>query len=188
MPIPSSNSPKKHATGFTGIIQKFSDFQHAVHVVSFIKLAFSTVNRGIQRWIPPKCIEKSFKTVHSTFRSLEMHPKGPYKICICSVMLGRIFLKISRVGVMLGAARETLTRPQSPLSLSPPPESREDDWGRVRGEPDRGFRNYEGFTDIFPKILGAIARSTKVRIFLIPLSIKFFNPEILGFLFLRKLA
>ena len=35
------------------------------------------------------------------------------------------------------------------------------------------FRNYKGLSMIFPKILGAIFRFTKVRIFLIPLSITF---------------
>ena len=55
------------------------------------------------------------------------------------------------------------------------------------GEPE-AFWNYEGFSVIFPKILGAIARFTKARIFFIPLSIKILNPEILGCLFLRNLA
>ena len=50
------------------------------------------------------------------------------------------------------------------------------------------FRNYKGFSVIFPKILDAIERFTEVRIFLIPLSITFLNPKLLGFLFLRKLA
>ena len=50
------------------------------------------------------------------------------------------------------------------------------------------FRNYKGFSDIFPKILDALERFTNVRIFPFPLSIKFLNPKILGFLFLRKLA
>ena len=50
------------------------------------------------------------------------------------------------------------------------------------------LQNYEGFSVIFPKILDAIERFTNVRIFLIPLSITFLNPKILGFLFLRKLA
>ena len=50
------------------------------------------------------------------------------------------------------------------------------------------FRNYKGFNVIYPKILDAVERFTKVRIFLIPLSITFLNPKILGFLFLRKLA
>ena len=47
------------------------------------------------------------------------------------------------------------------------------------------FRNLKGFCVIFPKILGAIERFTKVRIFLIPLSITFLNPKKLGFLFLQ---
>ena len=48
------------------------------------------------------------------------------------------------------------------------------------------FRIYNGFSDIFPKSLHAVEqRFTKVRIFLIPLSITFLNPKILGFL--RKL-
>ena len=45
------------------------------------------------------------------------------------------------------------------------------------------FRNYKGFSLIFPKILDAIERFTKVRIVLI-LPITFLNPESLGFLFL----
>ena len=39
---------------------------------------------------------------------------------------------------------------------------------------------------IFPKILDAIKRLTKVIYFLIPLSITFSNPKILGFLCARK--
>ena len=52
------------------------------------------------------------------------------------------------------------------------------------------LRNYEGFSVIFPKILDAIKRVTKVRIFLVPLSITPvpLNSKILGFLFPRKLA
>ena len=50
------------------------------------------------------------------------------------------------------------------------------------------FRNYQGFSIIFPKILDAILNFTKVRIFLILLAITFLNPKILGFLFLRKMA
>ena len=46
----------------------------------------------------------------------------------------------------------------------------------------------QDFNVLFPKILDAIERFTKVGIFLIPLSITFLNPEILVFLFLRKLA
>ena len=49
------------------------------------------------------------------------------------------------------------------------------------------FRNYKGFSVIFPKILDAIERFTEVRMFLIPLCITFLNAKLLGFLFLRKL-
>ena len=48
------------------------------------------------------------------------------------------------------------------------------------------FRNYKGLSIIFPKILDEIWRITKVRHFLIPLSITFLNPKILGFLFSTK--
>ena len=48
------------------------------------------------------------------------------------------------------------------------------------------FRNYKGFSIIFRKILDAIQRITKKKNFLIPLSITFFNPKILGFLFPTK--
>ena len=51
------------------------------------------------------------------------------------------------------------------------------------------LRNYEGFSVIFPKInYDAIKRVTKMRIFLVPLSITLLNSKILGFLFPRKLA
>ena len=50
------------------------------------------------------------------------------------------------------------------------------------------FRNYKSFSIIFPKILDAILSFTKVRIFQIPLSIAFLNPNILGFFFLRKIG
>ena len=50
------------------------------------------------------------------------------------------------------------------------------------------FRNYKSFSIILPKILDAILSFTKVRIFQIPLSIAFLNPNILGFFFLRKLG
>ena len=46
------------------------------------------------------------------------------------------------------------------------------------------FRNYKGLSIIFSKISHAILGFTKVRICLIPLSIAFSNPKILGFLFL----
>ena len=45
-----------------------------------------------------------------------------------------------------------------------------------------------GFRIHYSKILEAIERIPNVRIFLIPLSITFLNPKILGFLFLRKIA
>ena len=41
---------------------------------------------------------------------------------------------------------------------------------------------------LFPKIVDAIERFTKVRIFNISLSITLLNSKILGFLFLRKLS
>ena len=50
------------------------------------------------------------------------------------------------------------------------------------------FRNYKGFSLIFPKPLDTIERFTKERIFLIPLFITFLKAKILGLLFLRKLA
>ena len=83
--------------------------------------------RGTQRWFPPKCIENTFWAIQSTFRSLEMHAKWRYKICICSVILGQL----------------------------------------------ESLRNYKGLHIIFPKILDVILPFTKVRIFLIPLSIAF---------------
>ena len=75
-------------------------------------------------------------------RSLEMHSKRRYKICICSVILGQL----------------------------------------------ESFRNYKGFSIIFPKIVDVILSFAKMRIFLIFLSVAFSNPNILGFLFLRKIA
>ena len=48
------------------------------------------------------------------------------------------------------------------------------------------FRNFKGFSIIFPKVLDAVYRFTKVGIFLIPTSITFLSPKILYFLFLRK--
>ena len=66
-------------------------------------------------------------------RSLEMHSKRRYKICIFSVMLGEM----------------------------------------------ESFRNYKGFSIIFPI-------SLDVRSFLIPLSVAFLNPKILAFLFCTK--
>ena len=51
------------------------------------------------------------------------------------------------------------------------------------------FRNYKGFSIIFPKILDAISSITKLRHFLISritLSIAFLSPKFLGFLFSTK--
>ena len=49
------------------------------------------------------------------------------------------------------------------------------------------FRNYKGFRSIiFQQILDAIKPITKVRIFLIPLSITYLNPKISAFLSLTK--
>ena len=45
---------------------------------------------GTERRFPPKCIENTFKAIRSTFRSLEMHSKRRYKICICSVVPGQL--------------------------------------------------------------------------------------------------
>ena len=53
----------------------------------------------------------------------------------------------------------------------------------------KSFRNSKGFGIIFPKMLDAIWRITKVKSILIPLSITFLNPKILGFLIpVRKTA
>ena len=48
------------------------------------------------------------------------------------------------------------------------------------------FRNDKGFRFIFPNILDAIQLITKVRIFLISLSITFLSLKVLGFLFQQK--
>ena len=85
---------------------------------------------------------KVFLGYPETFRSLEIHSKKRYKICICSVILGEL----------------------------------------------EAFRNYKGFSVIFPKILDVLESFRNVRIFFFPLAITFLNPKILGFLFLRKLA
>ena len=50
------------------------------------------------------------------------------------------------------------------------------------------FRNYKGASVLFPKLLYAIERFTKVRIFLISLSITLLNSKILGFLFSTKIS
>ena len=48
-----------------------------------------STGRGTQRRFPP-CIENTFQAIQSTFRSLEIHFKRRYKICICSVVLGQL--------------------------------------------------------------------------------------------------
>ena len=50
------------------------------------------------------------------------------------------------------------------------------------------FRNYKGFSMIFPKILDAIYRLTKVNFFSDSSIHAFSNPKILGFFFPRKIA
>ena len=52
----------------------------------------------------------------------------------------------------------------------------------------QSFQNQKSLRIIFQKILGAIYPFTNVTIFLIPLSITFLNPKVLGFHFLRKTA
>ena len=60
-------------------------------------------------------------------------------------------------------------------------------WSGILGEIE-SFRNIAGAINIiFPKILGAIQRITKVRTFLIRLFSAFLDPKILGFLY-RKIA
>ena len=71
-----------------------------------------------------------------------MHSKRRYKICTCSVILGKL----------------------------------------------ESLRNYEGFSVIFPKILDAIKRVTKVRIFLVPLSITALEFENFRFPFSKKIS
>ena len=43
-----------------------------------------------QRRFPPKYDENTFQAIQSTFRSLEMHSRRPYKIFICSVIPGEL--------------------------------------------------------------------------------------------------
>ena len=50
------------------------------------------------------------------------------------------------------------------------------------------FRNYQGLSIVFSKILDAILSFMKVRIFLIARAIAFSNPKILVFLFYTKIA
>ena len=44
-----------------------------------------------QQRFPPKYIGIVFYAIQSTLRYLEMHSKGRYKICICSVILGEFW-------------------------------------------------------------------------------------------------
>ena len=46
--------------------------------------------RGIQRRFLPKYIENIFQAIQGPFKSLEMHSKRRYKICIFSVILGEL--------------------------------------------------------------------------------------------------
>ena len=96
--------------------------------------------RSTQRRFPPKYVKNIFQAIQSSFRFLEIHSKGRYKLCIRSIILGHF----------------------------------------------ESFRNFKGFIIIFQKVLDAVYRLTKVRIFLIPTSITFLSPKILDFLFLRK--
>ena len=48
------------------------------------------ITRAFCRRFPPKYIEITLKAIQSTFRSLEMHSKRRYEICICSVILGEL--------------------------------------------------------------------------------------------------
>ena len=58
--------------------------------------------------------------------------------------------------------------------------------GHTIGPQLKSVRNYQRSSISFPKILDAIERFTKVRIFLILLYIAFLSPKILGFLFTTK--
>ena len=49
----------------------------------------------------------------------------------------------------------------------------------------QSFRNYKGFSIIFPKMLDVVCFSNE-RIFLTPTPITFLNPKILGFFFYEK--
>ena len=75
-------------------IQQISQGIHRMHVVYIEDITWPSKDteflRGTQRRFPPKCIENTFQAIQSTFSSLEMHSKRCYKICICSVALGRL--------------------------------------------------------------------------------------------------
>ena len=57
--------------------------------------------RGTQRRFPPKRTEKSSQVIQSPFRSLEMHSKRRYKICICSSQRNLRLFEITRASVLL---------------------------------------------------------------------------------------
>ena len=65
---------------------------------------------GTERLFPPKCIENTFKAIRSTFRSLEMHSKRRYKICICSVVLGQLesFLNYKGFGIIFSKSLDVI--------------------------------------------------------------------------------
>ena len=48
--------------------------------------------RGTQRQFPPKYIENFFSAIQNTFRSVEIHSKWRYKICICLVIQGEFIM------------------------------------------------------------------------------------------------
>ena len=56
--------------------------------------------RGTQPRFPPKRIEKSSQVIQSPFRSLEMHSKRRYKICICSSQGNLGLFEITRASVL----------------------------------------------------------------------------------------
>ena len=98
--------------------------------------------KGTQRRFPPTYIENTFQAIQSTFRSLEMHSEGRYKICICSAIHGQL----------------------------------------------ESVRNYQVFSITFPINFrcNLTFNESKKFFILIPLSIAFLNPKILGFLFTTK--
>ena len=57
---------------------------------SFLYDLLSQSKQGHPTTVPPKYIEKTFYAIQSNFRSVEMHSKRRYKICICSVILGEL--------------------------------------------------------------------------------------------------
>ena len=72
----------------TGVVSCGKRFQStgATNHCSFPKKMI----RGTQPRFPPKYIGVVFLAFHSTLTSLEMHSKGRYKNCTCSVILGEL--------------------------------------------------------------------------------------------------